>query len=619
MVIHFCSNQANAANRLAMARQALHFVCLGALGVAFGGCTQPLHRTTYAPHSPQILMGANTVPVSSASLTTSPAVSTGPIAYQAGYTTSAAIPTLSSSPLYGTFAMGAAAPMAALPSHPMPASGPIAAAIPRPEPASAPRSVPQQAQVPQPIPAQVPPAGAPKKAVAGSSPKDNPVPTAAIPAQTPVPASDRLASAPPKPPVKPLPQPIPQSMAPASPPAIAADPLAVAKPVPPAGAPVQKAMPPVNPIPDGLPAVPPIAANRRPEPKETSLAWAPWPYTAKPAGSVSKPDSISGARGLIPYRGATLPGSKAAKALRDRMANNTAVATSASGGVASGIAPIARPGLQFRGGRTLQDLAFVNLYLGGEDRWKQADVLSIDKAISAAMTDEQLNKSLLQYFNGKPIKSVALPSHPLVGTVAEKLSRADVHQTLRGLHAQGYLDDYDLDHTVFNILCPPGMILTDDTPEVDSTSGLAGYHGSVPSEMETILYTVVVSSEVMSDGRQNGIPAFQQTWKNTAAILYHQLQEVRTNPDAEDALRNAGDPDGAAKLGWTSDEGDELGDLALKDGAALSAVFREVPLADGSGTVPVQILGQEQSPAPAPAPSPIGDLPPIDGDFFSKP
>ncbi|WP_437194312.1 hypothetical protein [Planctomicrobium sp. SH527] len=615
MVIHFCSNQAYSASKWAKAQSALFLACVGTVVLSLVGCTQPIHRTTYAPHSPQMMVGANSVPVSSASMTAWPSASTGPIAYQAGYTTSAAIPTFSSSPLYGTFAMGAAtAPIAALPSHPMPASGSIAAATPRPEPAHPTRAVPQQAQAPQPIPAQAAPQAMPKKAVAASTPKDNPIPMTAIPPQAP--ASNPLAAATPKPPAKPLPQPIAQPMAPASPPAIASDPLAIAKPIPPIAA-TQKAMPPANPIPNELPAIPPIANNRRPEPKETSLAWAPWPFTAKSPESVSKPDPIAGARGLIPYRGATLPGSKAAKAFRDRMASNTAVASSASSGLTNGIAPLARPGLQFRGGRTLQDLAFVNLYIGGEDRWKQSDVLAIDKAISAAMADEQLNKPLLQYFHGKPIKSVALPSHPLVGTVAEKLTRADVHQTLRSLHAQGYLDDYDLDHTVFNVLCPPGVILSDETPEVDSTAGLAGYHGSVPSEMESILYTVVVSSELLPDGRQNGIPAFQQSWKNTAAILYHQLQEVRTNPDAEDALRNAGDPDGAGKLGWTADSGDELGDLALKDGTPLTEIFREVPLTNGSGTVPVQILLQEQ-PA-APVLSPIGDLPPIDGNLFSKP
>jgi hypothetical protein len=45
-----------------------------------------------------------------------------------------------------------------------------------------------------------------------------------------------------------------------------------------------------------------------------------------------------------------------------------------------------------------------------------------------------------------------------------------------------------------------------------------------------------------------------------------------------------------AVLGWTSDDGQEIGDYPIAEAKQLLQVFQEVPLADGSGTVPVQFV-----------------------------
>src|SRR6266436_4422710 len=64
-------------------------------------------------------------------------------------------------------------------------------------------------------------------------------------------------------------------------------------------------------------------------------------------------------------------------------------------------------------------------------------------------------------------------------------------------------------------------------------SGLGGYHGSVILAGQRIYYAVAALSEVLSNGRQNGIVAFTQPWKNAVATMYHELNEARTDPDVE--------------------------------------------------------------------------------------
>jgi hypothetical protein len=69
------------------------------------------------------------------------------------------------------------------------------------------------------------------------------------------------------------------------------------------------------------------------------------------------------------------------------------------------------------------------------------------------------------------------------------------------------------------------------------------------------------------------------------ATFYHELNEARTDADVEDAVRTGQD----SFLGWTSAQGEECGDFPIDEtNGDLSLVFQEVPLADGSGTVPVQ-------------------------------
>jgi hypothetical protein len=277
--------------------------------------------------------------------------------------------------------------------------------------------------------------------------------------------------------------------------------------------------------------------------------------------------------------------------------------------------------LKYRGGKLIRNLSYVNLYISGDTEWSAADVERIDANLSAAMRDEHLNNVLLQYYDNQPITSSALPSHPLVGYTPGTVTRGDIDNYVNHLYRQGFLRSFDLDNTVFNFLLPPGTVLADrhsaangqrgqDSEVADSAAGLGGFHGSVvTADGGRVYFAVGVYSQRFANGATNGIPVFSEPWKNVVATLYHQLTEARTNPDVEDAIRESSDLNADRNLGWVSDSGLEIGDLPLRANVPLTSVVREVPLADGSGTVPVQLPYSNfvhgfEGPVPQPHPLP---------------
>jgi hypothetical protein len=228
-----------------------------------------------------------------------------------------------------------------------------------------------------------------------------------------------------------------------------------------------------------------------------------------------------------------------------------------------------RPDLNLEdlGGKTLPSLGWVSVYLDG---WAEPDRQALDGALAAAMTDPGLNEVIAQYFPGETVEAHFAGSR----TIPDAPKRADekaVEKLVRRLHREGVLDGQDPETTAVVMLLGPGAVLAHGN--VDSHHGLGGYHGSIHVGDVTVYYAVSVYSE----GR-NGIVAFKEPWQNVCATLYHELQEFRTDPDVEDAIRGGGDK----VLGWYSPEGGEIGDIAI--------VMRQVPLADGSGTVPVQLM-----------------------------
>jgi hypothetical protein len=284
------------------------------------------------------------------------------------------------------------------------------------------------------------------------------------------------------------------------------------------------------------------------------------------------------------------------------------------GALAGGIPATPDHNLVFRGGKTIPQLNFANFYLGGQAVWDGADVANIDNALKSIMTDRRLNNVIVQYFPaGTNISSNFLGSTFLPGPPPQVISRGDIDALVKSALASGQLAGADPGSTVINLLLPEGTVLnTDEAPTAgarrktaskektyrspaakyswgrgeaatretaDSTNGLGGYHGSVHSGAQTHYFAVGVFSK-----GANGIDAFGVPWKNVVATFYHELCEVRTDPDVEDAIRNNND----SFIGWNSNQGEECGDLPIFEDPGLNRVFQEIDLANNTGKSPVQ-------------------------------
>lgn len=197
------------------------------------------------------------------------------------------------------------------------------------------------------------------------------------------------------------------------------------------------------------------------------------------------------------------------------------------------------------------------------------------------MRDRGLNNVLAQYFPKAEVTATFAGSLEHTGSLPPRVYR-DMVESL--------VVERDVGPSVTCVLLPPGAVLVDGDESsgdgVDSKHGLGGYHGSVTIAGSERYYAVAVYSE-----GDNGIVAFDAPWKNVCATLYHELQETRTDPDVEDAIRKGSAPDADRLLGWYSPRGGEIGDIPIAEAAGdLARVMKEVPLADGSGTVPIQLM-----------------------------
>ena len=321
------------------------------------------------------------------------------------------------------------------------------------------------------------------------------------------------------------------------------------------------------------------------------------------------------------------------------------VSSPSADALAPGIGPTPTHNLVFRGGKTIRNLTYQNLFVGGQAAWAASDIQNIDRALAAAMTDARLNMVINQYFNNQAVSTTPAPLQILPGPKPRTVSRASVSALVRKhVVNSGLLNRFDAATTVFNFLLPPGVILTTtggssaqaeeentDAPTVttvttiragnavttvtvstatignssapdkehpeggplggnpddaaSSLNGLGGYHGSIHVGGTVVYFAVAVFSEQLPNGSENGIDAFPQSWKNVVGTLYHELQEARTDPDVEDAIRTQNDN----FIGWNSNQGEEIGDFPVFEANPLQQVFREVPLQAG-GTAPIQLM-----------------------------
>jgi hypothetical protein len=249
--------------------------------------------------------------------------------------------------------------------------------------------------------------------------------------------------------------------------------------------------------------------------------------------------------------------------------------------------------LQYLGGKTIPALTFTNVYLGA---WDAAEQQALDHALAAAMADPHLNNVLAQYFPSGTVRSTFAGSRNHAGPVPPRVYRDELEAIVSELDGDGSLAGLDLGASAVCLLLPEGAVLVDGNARdhgepVDSTHGLGGYHGSVHVQRgerrrEAVYYAVAVYSK-----GANGIVAFTDPWQNVCATLYHELCEIRTDPDVAEAIRAGSTPAGERLLGWYSPLGGEIGDIPMAEAHGMAGlVMKEVPLADGSGTVPIQLM-----------------------------
>jgi hypothetical protein len=281
--------------------------------------------------------------------------------------------------------------------------------------------------------------------------------------------------------------------------------------------------------------------------------------------------------------------------------------------LAPGFAPHTSLNLHFFGGRTIEHLTFTHVYLGGQAAWQQDDITAIDASLSASMEDPHLNNVIAQYFKDGKATAAFKPSRVLEGPLPMRVFRDTIEGFVAALDQSNGLSGFNLGSSVFCFMLPRGTVLVDGdstggakrhdehdehggnlaanerSEAADSKHGLGGYHGSIHAKRGSGSDTVYYAVGVYSEGT-NGIVAFDKPWKNVCATFYHELQEARTDPDVEDAIRAGNDPHANDFLGWYSPRGGEIGDIPLEEaGADLGAVMEEVPLVKG-GTAPIQLM-----------------------------
>ncbi len=257
------------------------------------------------------------------------------------------------------------------------------------------------------------------------------------------------------------------------------------------------------------------------------------------------------------------------------------------------------PQLVFRGGRTIADLSYKNFYYGatwapppGPDSAGNPHVAAraaIEPALAAAMQDAGLNGILAQYVPGQAIRATPLTSEVIADDVRPDpdapFDETDIRRVVAGLLSAGRLGGLDFATTAINVVLPMGMTLAvagldeaarppgvkpmpgvpNDAP--NASTAIAGYHGTVPLQQSGASHDILYSVVVWSDGA-TGIPVpGWPAWQAITATLYHELQEIRTNPDVDQAVRT-GD---SRFIAWNTDPLDgpdgsdcrEIADLPL--------------------------------------------------------
>lgn len=290
--------------------------------------------------------------------------------------------------------------------------------------------------------------------------------------------------------------------------------------------------------------------------------------------------------GPYPMRVQVAPGSEA-EYRHYRAARRHSDANIEREALAPGVSASPKDDLIFRGGKTLPQMGFQNIYLGRPGDFAKGDVEAIDDAITRVMRDEGLKNVIQQYFPGKTLNYDVAASVLLNENRPNEMNESDVQAKIIDLFDRNLILKTDHDRTCFNLVLPPDTILK--LGGSSSERGLGGYHGSVHfsrgGQTQTLYYSANVYSAVRF-GRANGIPFFNTPFKNVVCTLYHELVEFQTDPDVGDAVRQNDN----RFIGFNSNnKGREIGDQPIAANS-LDRVFKEVMTLPGPKPTPVQFM-----------------------------
>ena len=110
--------------------------------------------------------------------------------------------------------------------------------------------------------------------------------------------------------------------------------------------------------------------------------------------------------------------------------------------IAPGFRP--RPGLNLhdQGGKIIRDLVYTNCFVGG-NAWDPNDVQRINQNLKNAMTDQNLNNVLIQYFRGAAnITTIFVPTSVKLPDKPSTISQPEVENLLKSLHEGGKLTEF---------------------------------------------------------------------------------------------------------------------------------------------------------------------------------
>src|SRR4030095_5004639 len=128
--------------------------------------------------------------------------------------------------------------------------------------------------------------------------------------------------------------------------------------------------------------------------------------------------------------------------------------------LAPGVKASPKDDLIFRGGKTLPQMGFQNIYLGRNSDFAPGDVEAIDDAITRVVRDEQLKNIIQQYFPGKTLAYDVAPSVILNESRRNDMAEPDVQNKIIDLFDRNLILATDHDRTCFNLILAPDTVLT---------------------------------------------------------------------------------------------------------------------------------------------------------------